>query len=487
MTARDHSAHAEQYRRERAPCSRELRAELTRISEDIADPVAKLRYLRGALEEGSAEDGRVARLPYGPARRALYRLRGLEALDVVIDPKAGDAVAVADRTLSARRRARRVVAGAVATGLLLVPALLAGVALQIDPKSSPVAATAKRSVATETAAVVAPPPSAAPTVNPVQPVAETLPGDVLGVMPTTIWLADRGPDWELYSNGLRIETSHTIAGEPRRYRVHHRDGGLQPTVHTKPVGIVFHTSESDLWPLEADFERQLRRTSSALLRYVQGAHAYHYLIDRFGRVYRVVDDDSRANHAGHSVWARNEEVYLDLNSAFLGVSFETRWEGGRTLPITRAQLTAGRNLTNYLRQRFAIAPEMCVTHGLTSVSPRTRLIGYHRDWARGFPFDAFGLPDLYAQPLPSVALFGFGIDGEFLNAIGERWPGLAAAERMLEQEAAARSLPLAMVRAERQMKYRKWSKQTPSGGSVARESTEGAAAAKSQPSADERG
>lgn len=481
MTARDHSAHAEQYRRERAPCSREFRAELTRISEDISDPVAKLRYLRGALERGAHDETVVARLPYGPARRALYRLRGLEALDEVIQPGQG-AAAVADRTLVARRRARRVAAGTVATGLLLVPALLAGLALQRDPQAPPAAVEPSAPVA-----VVAqqPPPSPAPTVNPVEPVAETLPSDVLGVMPTTIWLADRGPDWELYSNGLRIETSYSITGEPRRYRVHHRDGGLQQTVYTKPVGIVFHTSESDLWPLEQDFERQLRRTSSALLRYVQGAHAYHYLIDRFGRVYRVVDDDSRANHAGHSVWARNEEVYLDLNSAFLGVSFETRWEGGRTLPITRAQLTAGRNLTNYLRQRFAIAPEMCVTHGLTSVSPKKKLIGYHRDWARGFPFEAFGLPDLYAQPLPSVALFGFDIDGEFLNAIGERWPGLAAAERALEQEAAARNLPLAMVRAERQMKYRKWSKQTPSGGSVARESTE--AAAKSRPSTDERG
>ena len=167
--------------------------------------------------------------------------------------------------------------------------------------------------------------------------------------------------------------------------------------YSKPVGILFHTSESDLWPLEADFEQQLRRGTAGLLRYVQKQQAYNYLIDRFGRVYRIVDDESRANHAGHAVWARNDEVYLDLNSAFLGVSFESRWEGGRTLPITRAQLIAGRNLTHYLRQRFAIAPEMCVTHGLTSVSPRQGLIGYHRDWARGFPFEAFGLPDLYAH------------------------------------------------------------------------------------------
>ncbi|MGH8184941.1 MAG: N-acetylmuramoyl-L-alanine amidase, partial [Steroidobacteraceae bacterium] len=193
------------------------------------------------------------------------------------------------------------------------------------------------------------------------------------------------------------------------------------------------------------------------------------LIDRFGRVYRIVADESRANHAGHSVWARNDELYLDLNAAFLGVSFESRWEGGRTLPITRAQLIAGRNLTHLLRQRFAIAPEMCVTHGLTSVSPKQGLIGYHRDWARGFPFEAFGLPDLYAQAPPSVALFGFGHDEEFMRAVGERWPGLIAAERLFAEQATERSVTVEALRRERQALYRQWSRETPAGESVARE------------------
>ena len=99
----------------------------------------------------------------------------------------------------------------------------------------------------------------------------------------------------------------------------------------------------------------------------------------------MVEEESKANHAGHSVWAGGDRVYLNLNHAFLGVSFETRWEGGRALPITQAQFAAGRNLTDYLRQRYEIAPEMCVTHGLTSVNPKKRLIGHHLDWARGLP------------------------------------------------------------------------------------------------------
>jgi hypothetical protein len=408
----------EQYRRERQPCSSELRAELARITDDIDDPVAKLRYLRAAIEGGDVRH--IEQVPFGPARRVLYRLRRLPA--------------------------RRVVAGALAGSLLLVPAVLVGFALQRQP------------VVAATKAPIEPLPMApAAPQAPVEPLPETLPAEALGVVPGTIWLADRGPGWELYSNGLRIETPYAVQGEARTYRVHHRDGELDPAVYSKPAGILFHTSESDLWPLEPDFARQMRRGTAGLLRYLQKQQSYNYLVDRFGRVYRIVDDESRANHAGHSVWARNDEVYLDLNSAFLGVSFESRWEGGHSLQITRAQLTAGRNLTNYLRQRFAIAPEMCVTHGLTSVSPRQGLIGYHRDWARGFPFEAFGLPDLYAVPPPSVALFGFGHDYEFMRAIGAPWPGLAAAEQALTDEARQRALPLAAVRRERQALYHKWS------------------------------
>ena len=127
------------------------------------------------------------------------------------------------------------------------------------------------------------------------------------------------------------------------------------------------------------------------------------MVDRFGRVYRVVEEETKANHAGHSVWTRGDDVYLSLNAAFLGVSFETRWEGGRALPITQAQFLAGRNLSDYLRARWDIAADMCVAHGLTSVNPKKHLIGHHVDWARGFPFEAFGLPDrLPAMRLPAL-------------------------------------------------------------------------------------
>jgi len=473
MTAAAQTASpTERYRRERPPCSRECSDELARITDDIDDPIVKLRYLQKALNDDESKSAVLVDLvPIAPARRAWYRLKGLQALDAVAD--ADDAVA--DRTLAARNTARRIVVGTTAAALLFVPVLVAMVAWQIGNWTSAEPETVgSMGSSTVANATIAPSPEL-PTLTPSVttpdepeesslqqlPVAESLGAEDLGIVPSTVWLADRGVGWELYSNGLRIETAYSVKGAPRDYRVHSRSGQLLTPRYERPIGILFHTSESDLRPLEPGFEQEVRKGSEALLRFVKREQAYNYLIDRFGRVYRVVDDDSRANHAGHGVWAHGDEVYLDLNSAFLGVSFESRWEGGRTLPITRAQLIAGRNLTNYLRQRFAIAPEMCVTHGLASIAPKRGLIGYHLDWARGFPFAAFGLPDLYAQPPPSVALFGFNYDSEFLRVVGERWPGLVVADRQLAAEARERSISTDDLRRERQAEYRRWARSTP--------------------------
>lgn len=278
----------------------------------------------------------------------------------------------------------------------------------------------------------------------------------LGLRPAGVWLVEQGADWEQYSNGLRIETAHTVAGERRRYRVFTLAGGMREEIEDRPVGILYHTTESHVWPLEPGYNDNLRRNSRNLVDHVARDRLYHYLIDRFGRVYRVVQDEAKANHAGHGVWQHGERIYLSLNHAFFGVAFETRWAGGHELPLTEAQVVAGRNLTAWLRHRWEIAPEMCVTHGLTSVSPRSHLVGYHVDWARGFPFAAFDLPDQYERPAPSVLLFGFGYDADLVRRVGHPWPGLVEAERLLAAEAAANGRSLAEERRERRARFRHW-------------------------------
>jgi hypothetical protein len=416
---------------------------LEAASREIKDPVEKLRFIRGSLARYRTLDQAVRKVPWAPARHVLYRWLSLEGLRHLLNPNAMGSAPVlsgpARGWLIASRAAAVLAVSAIAGGAV------AGAYRMSRPAASAVLA-APAAPHASVAAVAVPDPAAAPAPSLVP----------AGVAPAGVWMVERGPTWEQFSNGLRIDTTFATSGTARRFRVFDEAGRLEEAVRDRPVGILFHTSESDVWPLEAAFNENLRDSSQRLLKYVQKNRLYHYVIDRFGRVYRVVEEEAKANHAGHSVWADGGRVYLNLNHAFLAVSFETRWEGGQALPITQAQFAAGRNLSDYLRQRYEITPGMCVTHGLTSVNPKKRLIGHHLDWARGFPFEAFGLPDQYRRPAPSVALFGFGYDEDFLKVLPEPWDGVRAAEKALEKEAAARMVGLDVVRDERREAYDRW-------------------------------
>ncbi len=98
-----------------------------------------------------------------------------------------------------------------------------------------------------------------------------------------------------------------------------RDGSDAILVTDKPVGIVYHTSESDIDPLEPDNTNSLLRNTRGLLRWLRKHGNYHYLIDRFGRIYRLVDESDEAYHAGKSIWADDDNYYLDLNDSFIGI------------------------------------------------------------------------------------------------------------------------------------------------------------------------
>ncbi|HEY3121158.1 MAG TPA: peptidoglycan recognition family protein [Vicinamibacteria bacterium] len=406
---------------------------LETVSRGIHDPVAKLRYLRDSLGKHPDAERYVRGVPSEPVRRAIYRWLSLEDLRTALKAAPLGAQVTLDRPLRRSLFARN---AAVACAGLAVAAGLAAVGRQ----SAVPTAAAPRVI--QVARAAPPVPAASPT---------------RAVVPAAIWLVEKGPNFELYSNGLRIETAFATPGDERRYQVFDDKGVIGPVVAGRPAGIVFHTSESDIWPLTASFNENLRDSSQRLLRYVRRNHLYNYMIDRFGRVYRVVEESAKANHAGNSVWSRPGEIYVGLNASFLGICFETRWDGGKALPITRAQLLSGQNLSDYLRQRWDIAPEMCVTHGLASINPARHLIGHHLDWARGFPFEAFGLPDQYARPAPSVAVFGFDYDDDFLKVLGEPWAGVRAAERALAAEATRRGTTVEELRHERQQLYDRWS------------------------------
>jgi N-acetylmuramoyl-L-alanine amidase len=219
-----------------------------------------------------------------------------------------------------------------------------------------------------------------------------------------------------------------------------RGNDMQPGAewHSGPIGIIYHATESPLYPFDRDQNANLQRVGKALASLVREKRSYNFLIDRFGRVFRIVEETDAANHAGNSVWAAGRSLYLNLNSSFLAVAFETATDtqtGSST--ITNAQVHAGRNLTQMLRGKYKIPAENCITHAQVSVNPANMRIGYHTDWAAMFPFAEMGLPNNYDLPVASVSEFGFEYDELFRKAVGERtWTGLAAAERQLERAAA---------------------------------------------------
>lgn len=289
-----------------------------------------------------------------------------------------------------------------------------------------------------------------------------------------IWLVEKGPDSELYSNGLRIITSHTVENEPRMYyRFKRGEDGLptEDDITDEIVGILYHAAESDMIDFRPEKNESINRYSKALVRYIGKKKAYNYFIDRFGRVYRIVKDTHAAYHAGWSVWADRELVYLNLNHAFIGICFEGKdfevaKEGESDVPgmspvkdsvINDGQLTSGKKLTDWLRAKYRIGQHNCVAHGLTSVNPQKMLIGYHLDLAKGFPYGRFGLKDKTKAQLPAITDCGFHYDDHFVKVFnGDLWEGIAYSEDYIRHHAEIAGMSTADYKQVLADRFTKW-------------------------------
>lgn len=267
-------------------------------------------------------------------------------------------------------------------------------------------------------------------------------------------MVEQNAQASIYSNGLEVRDDFKTAGADRRFRPLTRTTLEPADIQTNPVGIVFHTSESGMAPFEAHGNESLRRHGLGLLAYARQNRLYNFVIDRFGRVYRVVPETQAANHAGNSVWAGSKFVYVNLNQSFIGISFEAQ-TGGVLSEVNSAQIHAGQVLTEMLRSVYRIPDADCVTHAQVSVNPAKMIIGYHTDWASNFPFREIGLSEGYANPVAGVSVFGFRYDTAFLQAIGgSPWQGLVSAEKQLVQEAAAQGMNPDAYRGRLQKRYK---------------------------------
>ncbi len=267
---------------------------------------------------------------------------------------------------------------------------------------------------------------------------------------TNVWLVERTADSETWSNGLRIDNHFLTATRPRSYLAFPADGS-SPLRRTAPAGIVFHTTESSQAPFEESENQELKKIGESLLEYVRRRAAYNFVVDRFGRVFRVVAEEQAANHAGYSAWADANWFYVNLNDSFLGVSFEAASAGG----LAPAQVSSARVLIEMLRHRFGIPASNCVTHAQVSVNPSNMLAGLHVDWAAGFPFEAVGLTDNYTVPSPVIWSLGFDYDAHFKSQAGEPLRGaIDDAETIVSAKAAAAGVSRTVYRERLRRRYR---------------------------------
>lgn len=268
-------------------------------------------------------------------------------------------------------------------------------------------------------------------------------GTEAGLSLDKVWLAESGEGFEFYSNGARVLTEFETDGKERRFYSFDKDALFNNSesfgVGSRPVGILYHISESDLLPFAGKYNSSLQGRSRALLAYAREKGLYNYLIDRFGRTYRIVRDEKTANHAGNSVWYDGRQVYVNLSASFIGICFEGKSEMGAAVGpdgINEAQIYAARVLTAVLRSKYEIADANCVTHGLVSVNPTNRLMGYHTDWVAGFPFEAVGLSNKNETELLTISRLGFNYDQPYVAAAGgKRWAGLERADAELREAA----------------------------------------------------
>jgi hypothetical protein len=313
--------------------------------------------------------------------------------------------------------------------------------------------------------------------NPVNAPAIAIPAGMAlpkAVSAPEIWQVEKTAAFETYSNGLRIDNKFSTGNHPRSYlafaavrsgeaedkkhdKAHDKNQDKnQDEARTTPAGIVYHTTESLQAPFEPDQNGKLKQVGESLLDYVKRKKAYNFVIDRFGRVFRVVQEADAAEHAGYSVWSDEKWLYVNLNESFIGVSVETQTSPGQMeAAVTSAQIRATAMLTEMLRSRYNIPAGNCVTHAQVSVNPTRMLAGYHMDWASSFPFEEIGLPNNYARPLPSVASFGFECDANYSRIAGARLSagaGLGAWE--LAERAAAAGMSVSAYRKSLQNRYR---------------------------------
>ncbi len=179
-----------------------------------------------------------------------------------------------------------------------------------------------------------------------------------------------------------------------------RAGGIAPTL------IVLHYTAME--SAEAALERMCDETSEV---------SAHYLVARDGEIFRLVDEELRAWHAGSGFWAGKD----DINSRSIGIELDNDGESEFAEPL----MAALEELLADVMERHDIEPKGVIAH--SDMAPMRKADpGRLFDWQR---LAAHGLavwpdPALPGDFLRNAAAFGYSIEsGEaaILDAFRQRF------------------------------------------------------------------
>lgn len=164
----------------------------------------------------------------------------------------------------------------------------------------------------------------------------------------------------------------------------------------RPNFVIIHdTTSEDAWHALSTLTDPAREVSA------------HYMIGRDGTLYRLIDENRRAWHAGESWWGGN----TDLNSSSVGIELDNTGDE----PYPEIQINRLLILLAELKERHRIPAANFLGHG--DVAPRRKV-----DPSRHFPWQqlalaGFGLwcvvsemPDEAELPDPLLALAALGYE-----------------------------------------------------------------------------
>jgi hypothetical protein len=121
---------------------------------------------------------------------------------------------------------------------------------------------------------------------------------------------------------------------------------FERTARSRTDYILLHTTEAP---------------KASALRKLQANGETHYFLDRAGRIYRIIQMNRTAYHAGTSMWNGRS----DLDTCSVGIEMD----GYHNQDISPAQYTALRELLTDLQRIYRIPDQRVLTHSMVAYGP----------------------------------------------------------------------------------------------------------------------